>query len=68
MLESIRQSNAAELNRPSRRDRDVRELLAAKTVAELKTQAAEKRLREFPASRKFHQGKSRRFGLVAPRA
>ena len=53
MLEGIRQSNAAELNRPSRRDRDVRELLAAKTVAELKTQAAEKRLREFPASRDF---------------
>ena len=53
MLESIRQAGAAELNRPSRRDRDVRELLAAKTVAELKTQAAEKRLREFPASRDF---------------
>lgn len=53
MLESIRQSNAAELNRPSRRDADVRELLAAKTVAELKTQAAEKRLREFPANEDF---------------
>ena len=53
MLESIRQSNAAELNRPSRRDRDARELLAAKTVAELKTQAAEKRLREFPAKEDF---------------
>lgn len=53
LLESIRHSNAAELNRPSRRDRDVRELLSAKTVAELKTQAAEKRLREFPASRDF---------------
>ena len=53
MLEGIRQSNAAELNRPSRRDRDVRELLAAKTVAELKTQAAENRLREFPASENF---------------
>lgn len=53
MLESIRQSNAAELNRPSRRDRDVRELLAAKIVAELKTQAAEKRLREFPAKEDF---------------
>jgi hypothetical protein len=52
-LESIRQSNAAELNRPSRRERDVRELLAAKTVAELKTQAAEKRLHEFPASKNF---------------
>jgi hypothetical protein len=53
MLESIRQSNAAELNRPSRRDADVRELLAAKTIAELKFQAAEKRLREFPANKDF---------------
>ena len=53
MLESIRQSNAPELNRPSRRDEDVRELLAAKTVAELKMQAAEKRLREFPANEDF---------------
>lgn len=53
MLEDIRQSNAAELNRPSRRERDVRELLAAKTVAELKFQAAEKRLREFPANKGF---------------
>lgn len=53
MLESIRQSNVAELNRPSRRDEDVSELLAAKTVAELKTQAAEKRLREFPANEDF---------------
>ncbi|MEP7038095.1 MAG: hypothetical protein ABI891_07105 [Acidobacteriota bacterium] len=52
-LENIRQSNAKELNRPSRRDEDVRELLAAKTVAELKMQAAEKRLREFPASKNF---------------
>ena len=53
MLESIRQNNAAELNRPSRRDEDVRELLAAKTVAELKTEGAEKRLREFPANENF---------------
>jgi hypothetical protein len=53
LLESIRQNNAAELNRPSRRDEDMRELLAAKTVAELKTLAAEKRLREFPPSRDF---------------
>jgi hypothetical protein len=53
ILESIRQSNAAELNRLSRRDRDVRELLAAKTVAELKTQAAKKRLREFSANKEF---------------
>jgi hypothetical protein len=53
MLETIRQSIAAELNRPSRRDEDVRELLAAKAVAELKFQATEKRLREFPASKNF---------------
>lgn len=53
MLESIRQSNTAELNCPSRRDRDLRELLAAKTVAELKFQAAEKRLRELSASKAF---------------
>ncbi len=53
LLESIRQSNAAEFNRPTRRDEDVRELLAAKTVAELKTLAAEKRLREFPANKNF---------------
>ncbi len=53
MLETIRQNNTAELNRPSRRDADVRELLAAKTVAELKFQAAEKRLRGFPASKDF---------------
>ncbi len=52
-LENIRQSNAAELKRPSRRDADVRELLAAKTVAELKIQAAEKRLGEFPANKNF---------------
>ena len=31
----------------------MRELLAAKTVAELKAQAAEKRLAEFPASKDF---------------
>ena len=53
LLESIRQSNAAELNRPSRRDRDVRELLAAKTVAKLKIDAAEKRLLEFPSIKDF---------------
>lgn len=53
LLESIRESNAAELNRPSRRDADVRELLAAKTIAELKIQAAEKRLGEFPANKNF---------------
>lgn len=53
MLESIRQAGAAELDRPNRRDADVRELLAAKTIAELKFQAAEKRLREFPANKDF---------------
>jgi hypothetical protein len=53
MLESIRQSNAAELNRPSRREREVRELLAAKTIAELKFQAAEKRFLEFTSNKDF---------------
>ena len=53
LLESIRQAGAAELNRPSRREPDVSELLAAKAIAELKMRAAEKRLREFPASRDF---------------
>lgn len=53
MLESIRQSNAAELNRPSRRDADVRELLAAKIIAELKFQAAEKRMRALSANKDF---------------
>lgn len=53
LLENIRQSNAAELIRPSRRGRDVRELLAAKIIAELKLDAAEKRLREFPANKDF---------------
>ncbi len=52
-LESIRQDNAAELNRPSRRDEDVRELLAAKIVAKLKLEAAEKRLLAFPANKDF---------------
>lgn len=53
LLENIRQSNAAELNRPTRRDADVRELLAATTVAELKIQAAEKRLDALSENKKF---------------
>ncbi len=52
-LESIRQSNAAEMNRTARRDCDVRELLAAKTIAELKIQAAEKRLLALSANKDF---------------
>lgn len=52
-LENIRQSNALELNRAGRRDEDVRELLAARIVANLKVQAAEKRLRNFSASKDF---------------
>jgi hypothetical protein len=52
-LESIRQSTAAELNRPTRRDAEVRELLAAKIVAELKTHAAEKRLRALSTNTDF---------------
>ena len=53
LLESIRQSNAAELNRPTRRERDVRELLAAKIIANLKLQAAEKRLLALSANKDF---------------
>jgi hypothetical protein len=52
-LETIRQSNAAELNLPSRRERDVRELLATVIVSKLKTQAAEKRLLGFAANKDF---------------
>lgn len=52
-LEAIRQSNAAELNLPSRRDADVRELLATVIVSKLKTQAAEKRLLGFAANKDF---------------
>lgn len=52
-LEDIRQSNALELNRPSRRDENVRELLAAKIVAKLKLEAAEKRLLALSANKDF---------------
>lgn len=52
-LENVRRENASELNRPSRRERDVRALLAAKIIAQLKAQAAEKRLLDFPKSRDF---------------
>ncbi len=53
LLESIRQSNATELNRPSRRDLDVREFLAVKIVAALKHEGAEKRMIEFPKIKQF---------------
>lgn len=52
-LENIRSSNALELNRPSRRNSDVRELLAERIIAKLKTQAAEKRLVEFSENKDF---------------
>ena len=52
-LEDIRQSNALELKRPSRRDEDVRELLAAKAVAKLKLEAAEKRLLALSENKNF---------------
>ncbi|MGC2234966.1 MAG: hypothetical protein WA584_02225 [Pyrinomonadaceae bacterium] len=52
-LEKIRQNNASELNRPSRRDDEVRALLGAKIIAELKARAAEKRLEEFPKTKDF---------------
>jgi hypothetical protein len=53
LLESIRQSSAAELKIPSRRDKDVRELSASKIVAKLKFEAAEKRLLDFAANKDF---------------
>ena len=52
-LEKIRQSNALELNQPTRRTCDVRELLGAKIVAALKLEAAEKRLADFPRTKDF---------------
>lgn len=52
-LEGIRQSNAAESGLPSRRDEDVRELLATKIVSKLKIEAAEKRLLGFAANKDF---------------
>lgn len=53
LLETIRQSNALELNRPSRRESDLEELLGAKIVASLKLEAAEKRLADFPKNKDF---------------
>lgn len=53
MLENIRQANALESNRPFRRERDVQELLGNKIVAELKLEAAEKRLADFPKTKDF---------------
>ncbi|MEJ7860514.1 MAG: hypothetical protein WKF90_02640 [Pyrinomonadaceae bacterium] len=52
-LEGIRQSNAAESGLPSRRDEDVRELLATKIISKLKIEAAEKRLLGFAANKDF---------------
>ncbi len=52
-LEKIRHSNALELNRPSRRESDLEELLGAKIVAGLKLEAAEKRLADFPRTKDF---------------
>lgn len=52
-FENIRQCNAAALNRPSRRDADLRELLAARVVAKLKSQAAEKRFLGFSENKDF---------------
>lgn len=53
LLENIRQSNATDLNQPTRRGRDVQELLGAKIVASLKLEAAEKRLANFPQTKDF---------------
>lgn len=53
MLENIRQANALESNRPFRRERDVQKLLGVKIIAELKLEAAEKRLADFPKTKDF---------------
>lgn len=53
MLENIRQSNALEFNRPTRRERDVQELLGVKIIAGLKLETAEKRLADFPKTKDF---------------
>lgn len=53
MLENIRQSNALELNRPTRRERDVQKLLGVKIIAGLKLETAEKRLANFPKTKDF---------------
>lgn len=53
MLENIRQANALESNRPSRSERDVQKLLGVKIIAELKLEAAEKRLADFPKTKDF---------------
>lgn len=52
-LETIRRENAAELNRPSRRESDIRTLLAAKILAELKALVTEKRLLDFAKNKDF---------------
>lgn len=52
-LEFTRQSNAVELNLPSRRDEDVRALLATKIISKLKIEAAEKRLLGYAANKDF---------------
>lgn len=52
-LEHIRNSNASELNRPNRRERDIQELLGAKMLAALKLEATEKRLANFLKTKDF---------------
>jgi hypothetical protein len=53
MLENIRQANALESNRPGRSERDVQDLLGVKIIAELKLEAADKRLADFPKTKDF---------------
>lgn len=53
LLENIRQINALELQRPSRRNEDLQEFLATKIVATLKLEAAEKRLADFSKTKDF---------------
>lgn len=53
LLENIRQANALEFIRPTRRERDVQELLGVKIIAGLKLETAEKRLADFPKTKDF---------------
>jgi len=53
LFENVRKATALEFNRPTRRKRDVQELLGVKIIAGLKLEAAEKRLADFPKTKDF---------------
>lgn len=53
LLENIRKANALEFNRPTRRERDLQELLGVKIIAGLKLETAEKRLADYPKTKDF---------------